>query len=341
MKKKLKKKNALVMLMLLALTMGCLSGCGKGSKGGDNLSEIRVAYFPNITHSQALIMKNKKMLEESLGEGINVKWMDFNAGTEEVEAFFAGEVDIGLIGPIPAISGHSKSNGDMVIIAGACDGGAVLVTRSDVTLNSIKDLDGLTISVPSLGNTQHLNLLDILAENGLETADKGGTVTVQPVKNSDLKTLMDSREIDAAIVPEPWGSILEYDIGAKVFLDWKDVWRDGDYSTSVVVTTKDFLSAHPDEVEKFIKAHLEATEFMNNNQEESKSIVNSEIEAVTNKGFDQAILDSSFSRLNFTSEISKDSIKGFAQIYLDQNFIKELPGDELFDESVLNKVKGQ
>lgn len=339
MKKMLKKGKAAVLFLVLVLAAGCLSGCGGSGSGESELSEIRVAYFPNITHSQALVMKNKKMLEESLGEGVNVKWLEFNAGTEEVEAFFAGEVDIGLIGPIPAISGHCKSNGDMVIISGACDGGAVLVTRSDVHLNSVKDLDGLTISVPSLGNTQHLNLLNLLSENGLETTDNGGTVKVQPVKNSDVKTLMDSKELDAAIVPEPWGSILENEVGANVLLDWRDVWRDGDYSTSVVVTTKDFLSAHPDAVEKFMNAHIEATDYMNNNQEESKSIVNAEIEAATQKGFDQSILDSSFSRLTFTADISKESIQEFAQIYKDQGFIDSLPGEELFDSSILDKVK--
>lgn len=339
MKKMFEKQKVLLMTVLLTLAVVCLGGCGK--KKDDGLAEVRVAYFPNITHSQALVMKNKEMFEEKLEADVNVKWMDFNAGTEEVEAFFAGEVDIGFIGSIPAISGYTKSDGDIVIIAGACDGGAVLVTRSDIVLNSIKDLDGLTVSVPSLGNTQHMNLLTLLEENGLETVDKGGTVTVQPVKNSDVKTLMDSMELDAAIVPEPWGSILENDIGARVFLDWRDVWRNGDYSTSVVVTTKDFLSAHPEVVEKFLESHLEATDFVNNHQEESKDIVNSEIEAVTKKGFDRVILDGSFSRLKFSTDISKESINEFAQIYLDQGFIKKLPDEGIFDESLLNKLRGK
>lgn len=342
MKGILKKSKAVIMMLLLILVMCCLNGCG--AKEGDKPAEIRVAYFPNITHSQALIMKNKGVYEEKLGEDVNVKWINFNAGEEEVEAFLAGEVDIGFIGPIPAISGHIKSNGNMVIIAGACDGGAVLVTRSDIILSSVKDLEGLTISVPSLENTQHMNLITLLEENGLKTVDKGGTVKVKAVKNIDVMKLMDSQELDAAIVPEPWGSILENDIGARVLVDWKDVWRDGDYSTSIIVTTKDFLAAHPEEVEKFLEAHLEATDYVNNSQEEAKRIANTELKAVTNKRFNQFILDGSFSRLTFTTEISKDSINEFAQVYLEQGYIDKLPDDELFDESVLdkvNKVKGQ
>ena len=70
---------------------------------------------------------------------------------------------------------------------------------------------------------------------------------------------------------------------------------------------------------------------MNENLEEAKQIVNSEIEAATQKSFDTSILDSAFSRLHFSTAISYDSIKEFAQIYKDQGFISELPGNDLFD----------
>lgn len=330
MKQKMKRFCRLLAVGALALLT--LGGCKKEEE-----EQVRVAYFPNITHSQALIMKDQGTFEEKLGEQTKVKWLNFQAGTAEVEAIFAGEVDLGFIGPIPAISAYSKSQGDVVIISGACDGGAVLVTRADAEIESIKDLSGRKISVPSLGNTQHLNLLNLLKENDLETTDKGGTVTIQPVANSDVKTLMDSGELDAAIVPEPWGSILEESIGAKVLLDWKDVWRDGDYATSVVVTTKEFLEEHPDIVAKFIEANREAAAMIEEQPEEAKQIVNRQIEEATQKPFDLQILDRAFSRLHFTSEISYDSILEFAEIYKEQGFIKELPGKELFDVKILEE----
>ncbi len=76
-----------------------------------NEDKVRVAYFPNITHSQALVMKSQGLLEEKLGESAEVDWISFNAGPAEVEAIFAGEIDMGYIGPVPAISAYIKSQG--------------------------------------------------------------------------------------------------------------------------------------------------------------------------------------------------------------------------------------
>ena len=49
----------------------CLSVSACGSKAdssktdsGEEKTDVRIAYFPNITHTQALVMKNQKTLEE-------------------------------------------------------------------------------------------------------------------------------------------------------------------------------------------------------------------------------------------------------------------------------------
>ena len=63
------------------------------------------------------------------GKDINVKWTAFNAGPAEVETLFAGDIDIGYIGPVPAIGANVKSNGDVQILSGAAKGGAILIRR--------------------------------------------------------------------------------------------------------------------------------------------------------------------------------------------------------------------
>ncbi|MCC8066463.1 MAG: ABC transporter substrate-binding protein, partial [Clostridiales bacterium] len=98
--------------------------------------EVRMAYFPNITHAQALVMKNEGTLEEALGDGYEVSWTSFTAGSSEVEAIFAEEIDIGYIGPVPAVNGNVKSDGDVIVIANASNAGAVLVGGSDSGITS-------------------------------------------------------------------------------------------------------------------------------------------------------------------------------------------------------------
>ena len=108
------KKLILTGIMLL-MVLG-VSGCRNNN---DEANSIKVGYFNNVTHAQALLMKSEKSLENTFGKDINVKWTAFNAGPAEVEALFAGDIDIGYIGPVPAISANVKSNGDVQILSGA------------------------------------------------------------------------------------------------------------------------------------------------------------------------------------------------------------------------------
>lgn len=326
-----------LLMSVLVISIGCSTN-NAGTKGAK--TDVRVAYFPNITHTQALVMKNQGALEKTLGEEANVKWTAFNAGPAEVEAIFAGEIDLGYIGPVPAVSANVKSNGDVSVIAGATNGGAVLVSKKDLSIHSVNELSGLKVAVPQLGNTQHLSLLHLLSENNMATTTNGGDVEVVAAANADIKTMMDGGQIDAALVPEPWGSILENDIGANIVLDYKDIWRNGDYSTAVVVVNNDFAKAHPDIVEKFLQAHKDATVYINENLEEAKGIVNTEIEATTGKSFDKAILDSAFERLIISEEISEESILDFANMSKEEGFIDKMPSEDNFiQKTYLEKIK--
>lgn len=214
--------NVCVMAGALMLLTGC--GSAKESRG-----EMRVACFPNITHAQALLMKNQKTLETKLGDDYEVSWKTFTAGSSEIEAIFAGEIDIGYIGPVPAVNGNVKSDGDVTVIANAADAGAVLVKGTDSGIESIEDLEGKTVAIPQIGNTQHLCLLNLLSENGLAPVSEGGTVEVVAVENSNLQNMFDQGNVDAALVPEPWGTILTDSGNIDLLLDYQDIYLDGNY----------------------------------------------------------------------------------------------------------------
>lgn len=233
---------------LLAFTL-VLGGCG--AKGGSDAElTLHMGYFPNVTHTQALVMKADKSLEEALGDKAKVEWVSFNAGPAEVEALFAGDIDIGYIGPVPAINANVKSQGEVRIIAGATKAGAILVKRQGAEISSVGDLDGKKVAVPQFGNTQHLCLLNLLSENGLKPLSDGGTVDVVAVANADVANMMDSGNIDAALVPEPWGAIL-LSKGAQMVLSEDEVYLDGNYSVAVVVVREEFKKEHPDIVKTF------------------------------------------------------------------------------------------
>lgn len=326
MKKNVKKPLTCVSVLAFALCLLCaVAGC-KGRGGADgSKTEVRIAYFPNITHTQALVLKNRKTPETVWADKCEVSWTSFNAGPAEIEAVFAGEIDLGYIGPVPAINANVKSEGDVKIIANATNAGAVLLVREGAGIASVSDLSGKKVAVPQIGNTQHLCLLSLLRENGLQTVDKGGDVTVSASSNADIVNLMDNGSIDAALVPEPWGTIIEKNGSAKVLLDYDEIFLGGDYPTAVVIANGSFLEQHPDLVREFLEMHDDVALYIRENPKEAQKAVNSEIESVTGKPVDGDVLEAAFSRIEVDSQLNTKAILSFAKISSEEGFISKVP----------------
>ena len=317
-------KSIITMALLVTMILS-LTACGSTKEGK---TSVRIAYFPNITHAQALTMKSQKTLEEKWKDRCDVSWKSFNAGPAEMEAIFAGEIDLGYIGPVPALSANVKSNGDVKIISNATDAGSILLKRKDANIQSVKDLDGKKVAVPQVGNTQHLCLLHLLEENGLKTTDKGGTVTVNASSNADILNLIDNGSVDAALVPEPWGTTIEKNGNAEVLLNEKEVFMNGDYPVAVVVASNDFMKEHPDLVKEFLKAHQDASLYINQNTDEATNIINAEIKEATGKSLETDILKSAFSRMTINTKMNKKTILEFARISNEEGFINKIPEEK-------------
>lgn len=321
----MKRSLKYLLLLPLALLMALTIGCGSDSSDAAGPTDVRIAYFPNITHTQALVLKNKGTLEEAWEDRCNVTWTSFNAGPAEIEAVFAGEIDLGYIGPVPAINANVKSNGDVKIISNATNAGAVLLVRNDAGITSVADLAGKKIAVPQIGNTQHLCLLDLLTQNGLKTVDQGGDVTVSASSNADIVNLIDNGSVDAALVPEPWGTTIENNGNATVLLDYDELFLDGDYPTAVVIANGNFVKEHPDLVKEFLEMHEEATLYINEHLDDALGLVNAEIESATGKSIDTDVIQNAFTRIEATAELNKDAVMTFAQISLDEGFTNSVP----------------
>ena len=313
-----KKVLCVVILAMLFLCVGCVD---KGTE------VVNIGYFNNITHAQALLMKSEKTLEQQLGSDVEVKWTAFNAGPAEVEALFAGDIDIGYIGPVPALTANVKSSGDVQVLAGATKGGAVLVCSPSQDISGVEDLDGKTVSIPQLGNTQHLSLLKLLSDNGLAPVTSGGSVNVGAVSNADVANTMNRGDIDAALVPEPWGATLIED-GAKVVLEYDEIYLNGDYDVAVVVVRKEFAQKHPDIVEQFLQVHEETSGKLMHEKEDSLKKINQELLDATGKSLSDSIISEAFTRINVGTDINKESMMGFAGISKEQGFISEIPEEE-------------
>lgn len=324
--KKIKTKVCVSMVALLLF--GCLmTGCGKKEE-----HSLRIGYFPNITHSQALIMKEQGVLEKRLDESYEIKWTSFNAGPAEVEALFAGELDMGFIGPVPAISAYVKSGGEFVVVSGVANGGAMLVAGKDSGIASVSDLDGKKVAIPQLGNTQHLMLLNLLKKNDLSVTSSGGTVELVAAANADITNLIDQGQIDAAFVPEPWGSIITGNSDAVIVTEGAGMDSIDQEATTVIIINKEYMQKNQETIDAFLEEYYGATEYVMAGSEEMKELVNKCITDETGKEMEKEIVDAAFMNLCFTTEVPKESLNDYAAILYDQQYISSMPDENLIYE---------
>ncbi len=284
-----------VLLTTIALA---LAGCGQSS---DNGNTVRLGYFPNLTHAAALVGVERGTFQQSLGSDVTLKPVIFNAGPAEITALFADQIDIGYIGPNPAITGYVQSHGQALrIIAGATSGGASFVVRPGANIHSPADLSGKILATPQLGNTQDVALRHYLQQHGLQTADKGGTVQIVPTDNSTILTEFKQGKIDGAWMPEPYATRLVDEDGGQVFVDERSLWPDGKFVTTDVIVNTRFLNAHPDLVKRFLQAHVATVQYILSNPDEAQSIVNNELKSLTGKPLTNQELSQAWANFSVT-----------------------------------------
>lgn len=312
-----------------------------GNNGNSAESDVlRIGYFPNINHAQAVIGLGRGDFQEALGDDIEVKTQIFNAGPSVIEALRAGAIDVSYVGPNPAINGYVVSNGGLRIVSGVASGGAVFVVRNDAGIDSVDDFANKKFSSPQLGNTQDVALRTYLLEHGYQTKEKGGNVEVLPAKNADILTLMEKKDIDGAWVPEPWGAKLVKEANARIFLDERDLWPDGEFVTAHIIVRTEYLEDNPDTIRKLLEAHIDETNWINENLDEAMQVFNAELKKLTGKTIPEDEFEAGFSRMTLTWDPVKESLFQSASDAFEIGFLGEERPDlsEIYDLTLLNEI---
>ncbi len=324
--------------IVATLIISSFVGYAHPAYASDDLSVLRVGYFPNLTHAPAVIGIGNGDFQKVLGD-VKIEPHIFNAGPAAIEALYANQIDLTYIGPTPVINAFVKSDGDIRIIGGAASAGAAFVVRNDAGIQTTQDFVGKTFSTPQLGNTQDIALRAYLLANGYKTSDNGGSVTVLPATNSDIVTLMLKKSIDGAWVPEPWVTTLVHQANGKIFLDERSLWANGQFVTGQIVVRPEFLKAHPDVVKKFLEANVDEDNWINANPDQARAAFNTEYAKLTTKSIPDDQLKEAFSRLAITYDPIVSSLYVSADNQYKVGFLDSKPDlTGIYDLTLLNQV---
>lgn len=323
---------------LLALLTACSVSGAPGSSQPPELVPLRLGYFPNLTHATAIVGINQGIIENAMGDEVSLTTQFFNAGTDVVEAIFSEALDASYIGPNPAINAFAQSNGEAIrIIAGAASGGASLVVSPEI--GSPADLAGMTLSTPSLGNTQDVALRAWLSEQGYTTdLEGGGDVSVMPQANGDALQAFILGEIDGAWVPEPWATRMVEEGNGRVLVDEHDLWPDGAFVTTHLIVATSFLEEHPDVVKRLLVGHVAADAFVNENPEEAQQIVADTIFELTDTELPEGTLAAAWQNLTFTVDPIASSLATSAADAIELGLLDPVELDGIHDLTLLNDV---
>ena len=333
----------------VALTAGCATSSTtnraavaapvSSASGGTPAAELRLGYFPNITHATAVYGDAAGTFAEALGE-TDLTTQQFGAGPAAVEALFAGALDATYIGPNPAINAFVKSRGEAVrIVAGATSGGASLVVRPGI--DAAEDLEGARIATPQTGGTQDIALRHYLAQQGHEVSLNGaGDVTVVAQENPVTLAAFQAGEVDGAWVPEPWASRLVLEGGGEVLVDEADLWPGGDFVTTHLVVRTDFLRAHPQTVKALVEGSVEANRQIAADPEAAEAVVGQALGELTGTPLPAPVLDRAWSGIETTDDPVAASLATSAQHAFATGLVQEADLRGIYDLTILREVLG-
>ncbi|KAF5073506.1 putative aliphatic sulfonates-binding protein [anaerobic digester metagenome] len=255
----------IIILFATILTV-CLVG---GTYNYYTVSEetIIVGYLPT-NHDSALFVADAKGMFEK--EGVNMQLVPFRDGSSLVDALNDGKIDIGYCGVTPVTTAISQKK-PIKVVAAVNEEGSGIVVSKNLSVTSVNDFEGKTIAVPKNGSIQDVLLNYLFWKNGLNINE----VKIHEMEVPLMPGALKSGEIDVFIAWEPYVSISNLSSTGNVFMYSGDIWKN--YPCCVVVASESFINKKPELLRKFLRVHMEATDYVNNHKDETAKIVSKKL----------------------------------------------------------------
>lgn len=308
---------------------------GMGSEKNPN--EVKIGYFPNLTHIATIVALEKGFFTKEFGTDVEIKTKTVSNGALFMEAMATNAIDVGTVGPVPVLNFYVKDP-KYHIISGAVNGGAVLVMRENSGIEKLKDLSKRRVAIPAIGSTQDIMIRKALNDVRLQPTSNGGDVELFAATPADMATIFIQKSVDVAATQEPWGYILETSANGKLLLDWNEFAWGKDSTNTVVAATETFLQNNS-YVEAYLRAHKKAVEFIRKNPQESQYLVINHISELTGKEIKKDELAAAFRRLKVTTDVNEKVVREMAEISHEAGYIPNKNINGLIDLSFLEATE--
>ena len=244
------------------------------------------------------VLKAQGSLEQKLTPlGYSVKWFEFPAGPQLLEALNANSVDFGYTGAPPPV--FAQAGAVRFVYVGAepaGNGNEALFVKPDSPLRTLADLKGKRIALQK-GSSSHYLLLEVLRRANLRYED------IHPVylPPADARAAFENGDVDAWIVWDPYYAAAQQALKVRTL---------GDYSTGESVhnfyeATRNFAQQHPDLVGAILGQLRSTGLWVNDHPAETAALLAPKV------GLDQALVEKWVRRVPYnTTAVTDDIVSG-------------------------------
>jgi len=277
---------------VFAITLAALTASASLDAGADDNKVLRVGYQKS---GLLAVLKANGELEQKLKTlGYSVKWFEFPAGPQLLEALNANSIDFGYTGAPPPV--FAQAGGVRFVYVAAEPGGhgnEALIVKPDSPLRSVADLKGKRVALQK-GSSSNYLLPELLHKAGLEYAD------VHPVylPPADARAAFENGTVDAWVIWGPYFASAQQTLKARTIADNTSVQS----APSFYEATRDFAD-HQSDIVGAVLAQLRATsQWVNAHPSQTAELL------AAQTGLDHAIVDTWVRRVPYATSPVTDEI---------------------------------
>lgn len=247
----------------LVLLTAALAFCGLlNSVSAAEPDALRIGYQKG---SISLVLAKEHGLLEKRFKNTPVKWIEFPAGPQMLEALNIGSLDIASTGDIPPIFAQ-VAGADLVYVGAepAKPSAETILVRNESTLHSVADLKGRKVALQK-GSSAHNLVLRALNKAGLTFKD------IQPIYLSpaDARAAFENGSVDAWAIWDPYYSIAMTEGRSRLLADGEGLGLSG----PVYTARRNFAEQHPEFVQQVLDELTLADDLTRDRRDESITIL--------------------------------------------------------------------
>jgi NitT/TauT family transport system substrate-binding protein len=256
------------------------AGCALDSGNAVNVvigyqsKTINTVTAGTLLRAQGYLEHRLADITKRTGTKFHVVWEDYDTGAPITAQMVAEKIDIGSMGDYPMLINGSKTQAnpraatEIVSVTGYNAKGALnmVVVEPNSASRTLPDLAGKKISA-SVGSAGHGTLVRALTGAGINPNTGVEVLNQQPQVGASA---LESGQVQALSQFVAWPGLLVHQGKAKLLYDGAEL----NYPTlHGVVVRRAYAAAHPDVLDAFLQAQLDATDFLTSKPLEASRIV--------------------------------------------------------------------